>query len=64
MSSDARLDRLGLLHLKDKPEELAAELRKRVEAQKEEEEAWHREREALRESMQQEDQPEADEKPE
>ncbi len=30
MSYEARLERLGLLHLKDKPEELGAELDRRI----------------------------------
>ena len=45
MSSDERLDRLGLLHLKDNPEELEKELQMRIEQQEREEEAWHRARE-------------------
>ena len=53
MSSDARLDRLGLLHLKDKPEQLRAELEERIEQQRREEEVWAEEREKILEQNQQ-----------
>ncbi len=55
MSSEERLDRLGLLHLRDKPEQLQTELEKLVEKQRREEEAWAREREKIRESKKQEE---------
>ncbi len=47
MSSDERLDRLGLLHLKDKPEQLRAELEERIEQQRREEKVWAEEREKI-----------------
>lgn len=44
MSTEKRLKRLGLDHLKDKPEELKKEIEKRLKERKEEEEKWEREK--------------------
>ena len=44
MATDDRLARLGLLHLKHKPEELDTELKRRVAAYQAEVDAWNRER--------------------
>lgn len=48
MSTDDRLARLGLLHLKDKPEELAKALNEGVEQYDEEVRVWHADLERLR----------------
>lgn len=40
---DGRLERLGLLHLREKPEELREELQRREKLKKENPEAWRKE---------------------
>lgn len=46
MATDERLARLGLLHLKDKPQELDAELARRAAAYQADVDAWHKTRAA------------------
>jgi hypothetical protein len=48
MSTEDRLARLGLSHLKDKPEELEKELAKRLAEQRKEDERWHEEQKQIR----------------
>lgn len=48
MSTEARLDRLGLLHLKDDPEALQKELERGIEEAHAREAAWHEEQERRR----------------
>jgi hypothetical protein len=51
MSSDSRLDRLGLSHLADRPKELRAELERRVKEDKRTEQRIAREMEAHRKKL-------------
>jgi hypothetical protein len=48
MSEDERLERLGLLHLKDKPEELAKELERRRQEFDRRADEWEKERQRRR----------------
>lgn len=48
MSEEARLERLGLLHLKDKPEELKKEMERRRAEFKRRADAWEQERQRRR----------------
>lgn len=42
MSTEERLKRLGLEHLKDKPEELQAEIERRLQIRHQKEEEWEK----------------------
>jgi hypothetical protein len=42
MSQEKRLKRLGLYHLKDKPEELEIEIKKRLKERDEEVDRWEK----------------------
>lgn len=59
MSTESRLARLGLLHLKDKPEELEKALAERTKQREAEEKEWQEEKKKIRKAY--EERPETDE---